>query len=93
MSFFLIRYFNNLGKARPERVSIAIAHKGFEAAAKLAFVAKKLANASTKTVVLAGLGQFCKELVEGSIPSTTTWSRASAWLVGRILTARKLQHY
>ena len=31
--------------------------------------------------MLAALGQFCKELVEGWIPSTTTWSRAYAWFI------------
>ena len=35
--------------------------------------------------MLAGLGQFCKELVEGSIPSTTTWSRAFAWFKWTVL--------
>ena len=35
--------------------------------------------------MLAALGQFCKELVEGWIPSTTTWSRAYAWFARIVL--------
>ena len=45
----------------------------------LRFVAKKLTKSWHETVVLAGLGQFCNELVEGSIPSTITWNRAPIW--------------
>ena len=55
--------------------------KSFKGGAKLALCPKNLAKSWHDKVVLAALGQFCKELVEGWIPSTTTWSRACAWFI------------
>ena len=44
------------------------------------FVTQKIDESWHETVVLAGLGQFCEELVEGSIPSTIIWNRAAGGL-------------
>ena len=81
MSFFLDPILHKLGADHPERVSFRNAHKSFEAAAKLAFVAKKLANASTRTVVLAGAGPVLQRTGRG-FDSLHDHLESCAYLVG-----------
>ena len=81
MSFFLDPILHKLGADHPERVSIAIAHESFEAAAKLAFVAENLATASTKTVVLAGAGPVLQRTGRG-FDSLHDHLESCAYLVG-----------
>ena len=48
----------------------------FKEVAKPTLCREKIGKSWHETVVLAALGQFFRELVEGWIPSTITWSRA-----------------
>ena len=84
MPYILNELLNELGADHPKRVSFANAQESFEGVAKLTLCREKIGNSWHDKVVLAGLDQFCKELVEGSIPSTIYWNRASAWFGGTV---------
>ena len=85
MPYFGTRILTNLGVAPLKEFHLQMLIRVFKEVARPTLCREKIGKSWHETVVLAALGQFCKELVEGWIPSTTTWSRACAWFARIVL--------
>ena len=64
------------GKRALKEFHLQMLIRVFKEVARPTLCREKIGKSWHETVVLAALGQFFRELVEGWIPSTITWSRA-----------------
>ena len=76
MPYFGTRILTNLGVAPLKEFHLQMLIRVFKEVARPTLCREKIGKSWHETVVLAALGQFFRELVEGWIPSTITWSRA-----------------